>query len=230
LKVAVVIPAYNEARALPGLLCSLGNLRDLFAEVRFVVVDDGSSDGTAEVAARHGAEVVRHPSNRGPGPALLSGLRAAQDADAVVTAGADGAAGREVASRLILAVMGGAGIAVASRYVAGAEVRGVPLLRRLLSRGVSVLACLVLGLPVRDVTSGFRAYSGEVLRGAFSRWGDALVTCRGRGCQLELLCKCLPFAGRVEEVSLAPAGGAGSWSWRDAAEALAWLCRAAMHL
>lgn len=232
MRVAVVLPAYNEARALPGLLCSLGKLRDLFAEVRLVVVDDGSSDGTAEVAARHAAEVVRHPSNRGLGPALLSGLRAAQDADVVVTMDADGTAGPEVASRLVVAVVGGAGLAVASRYAPGAEVRGVPLVRRVLSRGASVLARLVLGFPVRDCTSGFRAYSGDVVRRSLFRWGDALVTCRGPACQLELLWKCLPFAGRVEEVPLvldySARGSSRLRLGRGALEALGWLARAAL--
>lgn len=182
MRVAVVLPAYNEARALPGLLSSLAGLGELCGDLRLVVVvvvDDGSSDETAEIALRSGAEVVSHPSNRGLGAALLGGLKAASDADVVLTMNAGGTVGLEVARRLLVAVVGGAGVAVTSRCVAGAEVKGVPSWHRVLSRAASWLVRLVLGLPVRDCTSGFRAYSGGVLRRVLSRWGDGLVTCTG---------------------------------------------------
>jgi len=181
------------------------------------------------VAAVHGAQVVRHSSNLGLGQALLTGLRACSDADVILTMDADGTAGLDVALALAVAVAGGADLAVASRYVPGARVAGIPAGRRLLSRAGSVLARLVLGLPVRDSTSGFRAYSGTVLREALRLWDGRLVTARGPACQLELLWKCLPFAHRVVEVPLVLDYGKRGKSrlriWRGAAEALACLLR-----
>lgn len=84
MRVAVVLPAYDEARALPGLLSSLAGLGELCGDLRLaVVVGDGCSDETAEIASRGGAEVVSHPSNRSLGAALFGGLKAARDADVV---------------------------------------------------------------------------------------------------------------------------------------------------
>lgn len=233
MNVAVVLPAYNEARALPGLLDSLGGLRGYFASLRLVVVDDGSGDGTAETAAEHGAGVVRHSRNRGLGAALMTGLREACGADVVVTMDADGTAGSDVALALALAVVGGADLAVASRYVRGARVGGIPVARRVLSQAGSLLARVVLALPVRDCTSGFRAYSGRVVREALACWDGRLVTCRGPACQLELLRKCLPFARRVEEVPLvldySRRGRSRLRVGRGVVEALGYLARCAVR-
>lgn len=202
----IVLPAFNEARALPGLLADLKALSGDLPSLRILVVDDGSSDGTAEAARRAGAEVVRHARNLGLGRALLTGFAAAlsdPEAGCVVTMDADGTAGAGVALALARAVLlGGAGIAVASRRAPGARVVGVPPLRRAASWAGSLVCRAALGLPARDCTSGFRAYSAPTLRGALEAWGGELVTAAGPACQVELLWKCLPFAGKVSEVPL----------------------------
>jgi len=230
----IVLPAYNEARALPGLLAGLKALSDNLPGLRLLVVDDGSSDGTVEAAQRGGAEVIRHARNLGLGRALLTGFAAAlsdPDAACVVTMDADGTAGAGVALALAQAVLsGGAGIAIASRRVPGARVKGVPPLRRAASLAGSLLCRAALGLPVRDCTSGFRAYSAPTLRGALEAWGGDLVTASGPASQVELLWKCLPFAGKVSEVPLVldygPKRGRSSTRLlRHSAEALALVAR-----
>src|SRR5262245_62909631 len=90
-KVAVVLPAFNEAKAIGNVLAnipaSIGPM-----DVTVVVVDDGSTDHTAEIARRHGAQVIRHLTNLGAGAATVTGMQAAKvlDADVTVTIDADG--------------------------------------------------------------------------------------------------------------------------------------------
>src|SRR5437867_3763111 len=89
--VAVVLPAFNEAKAigkvLAGIPASIGSM-----DVSSFVVDDGSADHTAEIARRHGAQVIRHMTNLGAGAATVTGMKAAllSGADIIVTIDADG--------------------------------------------------------------------------------------------------------------------------------------------
>lgn len=202
----IVLPAFNEARAVPGLLRELAGLSAKLPGLRLLLVDDGSADGTAGAAGAAGAEVVRHARNLGLGRALMTGFAAALSDPAtrcVVTMDADGTVGAGVALALALAVLvDGAGLAVASRRVPGARVSGVPLLRRAASGAGALLCRAALGAVARDWTSGFRAYSRGTLESVIGRWGGGLVTARGPACQIELLWKCAPFAGRVAEVPL----------------------------
>src|SRR5438876_6972889 len=89
--IAVVMPAYNEARVISSVLSRIPSEIDGMA-VMSIVVDDGSKDGTAEQARRSGAVVVRHITNLGTGAATITGLRAAQklNADVIVTMDSDG--------------------------------------------------------------------------------------------------------------------------------------------
>src|SRR5215470_1511322 len=110
----VVIAAFNEGRAIGRVLAGLGELA-----YRILVVDDGSSDGTAELAARSGAEVVRHPINLGQGAALQTGIDYALlcGASHVVTFDADGQHGAEDIAGLLGALAAhDADFALGSRF------------------------------------------------------------------------------------------------------------------
>ena len=74
--ISIVIPVFNEAESLPDLLDKIRALKIAHAEI--LVIDDGSVDGSAEIAFNAGANVVRHPYNIGNGAAVKSGIRAAQ--------------------------------------------------------------------------------------------------------------------------------------------------------
>ena len=194
MKVSLVLPAYNEASAVAGVV--EGAVRAGVDAV--VVVDDGSGDGTHEAALDAAVKfpgrvvVVRHEANRGLARALVTGFRRAAELDSgvVVTMDADGTHDPEVISELASRVRSGADVAVASRYVKGAAVCSVPLWRRILSRVASLLCRARFGIPgLKDYSSGYRAYGSELLKKALAEYGDGLLSSRGFECQVELVLK-----------------------------------------
>lgn len=204
----VLLPAYNEAENLPELLRQLAELR--WESLRVVVVDDGSTDGTGEVAAGWpglAVHVVSHGQNLGLGRALATGLREvlarASPEDVVVTLDADGSHLPEQVPALVDAVRGGADVAVASRYRPGAQVRGVPGYRRALSLLARLLLAVLFPVPgVRDYTCGFRAYRASLLRAATDRYGDRLVESQGFAATAEVLLKLRTLEPKVHEVPI----------------------------
>jgi glycosyltransferase involved in cell wall biosynthesis len=149
----VVIAAYNEARAIGRVLSGLSALPH-----RILVVDDGSTDATGEVAARAGAEVLRHPINLGQGAALQTGIDYAllRGASHVVTFDADGQHRPEDVAGLLAALAAhDADFALGSRF-RGATV-ALPPLRRLLLRAATWFTRLTTGLDVTDAHNGLRA-------------------------------------------------------------------------
>lgn len=205
----VVLPAYNEEENLPGLLRQLEALQD--SSLRVVVVDDGSTDGTAAVAEAWTGPlrpmVVRHPQNLGLGRAVATGLRYvlehAGPEDVVVTLDADGSHLPEQIPQLVAALQQGAEVAIASRYRRGARVLGVPPFRKLLSVGARwLLTVLFPTRGLRDYTCGFRAYRVSLLRRAAEQYGDRLVESQGFAVMAELLLKLRPLRPKVQEVPI----------------------------
>ncbi|MEO7571634.1 MAG: glycosyltransferase family 2 protein [Acidimicrobiales bacterium] len=155
----VVIPALNEEATVGSVVTAV--LTHLGSDV--LVVDDGSSDRTATVARKHGAQVIQHPFNLGVGAALRSGFRFAAERgyQAVVQVDADGQHDPAEALRL-LARLGDdeLDLVIGSRFDAGYRVgRGRRAVMRLLSREVSRR----LGVRVSDTTSGFRAFGPRAI-------------------------------------------------------------------
>ena len=113
-----VIPAFNEEASLGGVLAEIAEIDGLVP----VVVDDGSSDGTAGVARNAGVACVRLPFNLGVGGAVRTGLRWAldHDADTVVIVDADGQHDPADVAALLAAIDAGAGLAIGSRFAADA--------------------------------------------------------------------------------------------------------------
>lgn len=209
--VHVVLPAYEEAENLPALLTALREtLAGLRQPAQVLLVDDGSRDATAAVAQGFAPAlpitIVRHDRNLGLGRTLADGLARvladAADGDAIVTMDADDTHPPAVIPSLLAALEAGADVAVASRYVAGARLQGVPLRRRLLSRAAARLVRLVAPDPgARDVTCGFRAYRAAALRRATARYGR-LVEADGFACMLDLLLKLRAVGARIAEVPI----------------------------
>jgi glycosyltransferase involved in cell wall biosynthesis len=149
----VVIAAYNEARAIGLVLAGLAGL-----PYRVLVVDDGSTDGTAHIAGHAGVEVLSHPINLGQGAALQTGIDYAllHGASHVVTFDADGQHRPEDIAGLLTALAANdADFALGSRFRGGAI--DLPALRRLMLRAATWFTRLTTGLDITDVHNGLRA-------------------------------------------------------------------------
>ncbi|HEY1362417.1 MAG TPA: glycosyltransferase family 2 protein [Xanthobacteraceae bacterium] len=150
----VVVAAYNEAALISRIVSELRQAG--YAAV--VVVDDGSDDGTVELARGAGAMVIRHPFNLGQGAALQSGieLALAGPAETIVTFDADGQHRVADIGRLVQALADDrADFALGSRFLGAAP--ALPPLRRLLLRAATLFTRLTTGLHVTDTHNGLRA-------------------------------------------------------------------------
>ena len=141
-------------------------------DAHIFVVDDASPDGTGERVVELAASnpllsLISRDSARGYAAASREGLSriSTQGFDAIVTIDCDLSHDPRDIPMLLEALSRGADVAIGSRYVPGGGVRNWPLSRRLLSRWGNWYTSLMLGLGVRDCTSGFRAYRSEVVRG-----------------------------------------------------------------
>jgi glycosyltransferase involved in cell wall biosynthesis len=166
-RLLVIIPAFNEQQALGGLLAELRALPDLGIEIQTVVVDDGSSDRTADVAQAAGARVLRLCRNLGIGGAVQSGLRLAyrEGFDFAVQIDGDGQHPPSELGRLIERARGDSppDLLVGTRYRDKNNFRST-LLRRLGSWWLRVILRVVARLRITDPTSGFRLYGARALQ------------------------------------------------------------------
>ena len=201
----LILPTYNEAENIEALVEAA--LRVLARAVpegrRVLVVDDGSPDGTGEIAdrlaARHDEVRVLHRARKtGLGRAYLAGFGMAleQGAAYVLEMDSDFSHDPEDLARLLAAVRGGADLALGSRYVPGGDVPEWHALRRAISRGGCWYAQVVLGLPVRDLTGGFKCFRREVLEAI----DLPSVRSEGYAFQIELTYRALRRGFRVVEV------------------------------
>ena len=160
---AVIVPAHNEAENLPATLSRMP--RGLVENMRIIVVNDGSTDGSGEIARLHGADVVvSHPNNLGLGAALRTGLSAARDMDAraAVYIDADGEYPPEQIPDLLKPVdAGDADYVLGSRYLGTRERQ--PVLRLIANVIFTGLLCVASGRRITDGQTGFRAFSRRAL-------------------------------------------------------------------
>ena len=151
--ISVIVPTYNEADSLPPLVERIGKAMSGHTW-ELVVVDDGSPDGTAEVAnrlsAQHPVWVVRRPGKAGLASAVIAGFKEARG-DILVVIDADLSHPPEALPAMLVA-SADADLVLGSRYVRGGGVEGWPASRRLISRGGCLYARLLLGVGVRDLT------------------------------------------------------------------------------
>lgn len=167
-RILVCVPTYDEIESLPPLLDRLLSARP---DVDVLVIDDRSPDGTGRYADDRAAReprlhVLHRAGKQGLGAAYLAAFAWALDRgyDVVCEMDADGSHAPEQLGRLLDAVAGGADLVIGSRWVPGGEVVNWPLSRRLLSRGGNTYTRIVLGIPVRDATAGYRAFTASALR------------------------------------------------------------------
>lgn len=200
-RVVMVVPTYNEAENLEWIL---GRLRRAQPGVDVLVVDDGSPDGTGDIADRLAAtdphvHVLHRTEKAGLGAAYLHGFRWALDAgyDVIGEMDADGSHQPEELHRLLEALRG-ADLVIGSRWVPGGSVVNWPLSREALSRGGNFYVRLLLGIKVRDATAGYRLFRRTTLE----KIDLATVQATGYVFQTELATRTLGAGLTVAEVPI----------------------------
>ncbi len=200
-RVVVIIPTYNERENLDPIVA---RVRSSVPEADVLVVDDNSPDGTGELAdklstADQQISVLHRPGKGGLGAAYVAGFRWALERGyaAMIEMDADGSHQPEDLPRL-LSALEGADLVIGSRWIPGGTVRNWPKSREFLSRGANTYARLMLRVPIRDTTAGFRAYRAETLRAI------ALDTVRAQGycCQIDLTLRAVNAGLTVLEVPI----------------------------
>jgi dolichol-phosphate mannosyltransferase len=201
----LVLPTYNEVENIdPFVRAVLPHLAASGLEHHLLIVDDNSPDGTGSIADRLAAEfpeveVFHRPAKEGLGRAYLAGFRRALDSGAELVLEMDADFSHDPADvpRLIAAASG-ADLVLGSRYVGGGGVSDWGLARRLLSRGGCWYAQHLLGVPVRDLTGGFKCFHRKVLEEIHL---DS-VHADGYGFQIELTYYALKAGFSVVEVPI----------------------------
>jgi dolichol-phosphate mannosyltransferase len=173
MKPVILIPTYNESISIVELLHSLATIQGRF-EFDVVVLDDNSPDKTADIAQALGypwVEVIRRPGKAGLGAAYRAGFEAVLQDDKythVVTMDADGSHRVQDLPAMLTAANsisdGLRSIVLGTRWMPGGSVINWPRSRQLLSRAGTRYAQLILRIPLRDLTGGFRIYSTSLLR------------------------------------------------------------------
>jgi dolichol-phosphate mannosyltransferase len=200
--IVVCLPTYNERENLEAMVSALDEV--LPPDGRILVIDDNSPDGTGKIADRLAAErrevdVLHRPHKEGLGPAYLAGFARALElgADLVLEMDCDFSHDPADVPRLVAAVHD-ADLVLGSRYVPGGGVRNWGVVRRLISRGGSLYAQVLLGVHVRDLTGGFKCYRRVVLETIDL---DAIDS-KGYAFQIETTYRALRAGFRVIEVPI----------------------------
>ncbi|MHB0869398.1 MAG: polyprenol monophosphomannose synthase [Chloroflexota bacterium] len=202
MKTVIVIPTYDERENLPELT---ERLEDLGLDLHALIVDDDSPDGTGDLAEELAAgrpwlRVLHRPGKAGLGTAYVEGFRLALRLgyEAIGEMDADLSHNPAYLPAMLRALEEGADLVLGSRYVPGGGVRNWGWTRKLISRGGSLYAQLILGAPVRDLTGGFKLFRRELLQDL------DLDTVRSNGYsfQVEMTYRALQRGYRVVELPI----------------------------
>jgi dolichol-phosphate mannosyltransferase len=199
----VILPTYNEAGNVEKIVAAV--LAHLPDSRRVLIVDDNSPDGTGEIANRLAAEdedvvALHREVKEGLGPAYIAGFRQALagGAEVIVEMDADFSHDPVDLPQLLAAVQDGADLAIGSRYVPGGGVTEWGVLRRAISRGGSAYSRAILGLDIRDLTGGFKAFRRRVLEAI----DLGAVEARGYAFQVEMTYRAVELGFEVVEVPI----------------------------
>ena len=210
----VVVPAFNEAGNILGMLEGIREkLEPLGLRHRTVVVDDGSTDGTADLCRRASSpaapvEVVVHPTNLGPGAAFLNGflhvLKEADPLDVVLTMEGDRTSDPRIVLRMLHRIWEeGDHIVLASCYLYGGGIKGTNLHRVGLSHVANGLMKKTLGLSgLATLSSFYRVYQVSALRALRDRYGEGFIRSQGFECMVEILYRAARLGLRISEVPM----------------------------
>ncbi|MEV0114331.1 polyprenol monophosphomannose synthase [Streptomyces sp. NPDC059037] len=197
----VIIPTYNEAENIQSIV---GRVRAAVPDVHILVADDNSPDGTGKIADELAADddqvhVLHRKGKEGLGAAYLAGFRWGLDHDygVIVEMDADGSHQPEELPRLLTALKG-ADLVLGSRWVPGGRIVNWPKYREFISRGGSTYSRLMLDVPLRDITGGYRAFRRETLEGI----GLDEVASQGYCFQVDLARRAIKAGYHVVEVPI----------------------------
>ena len=203
MRATVCLPTYNERENLERMLLAL---RDVLRDGdRVLVIDDGSPDGTGEIADRLAGElafvdVLHRPGKEGLGRAYVDGFRRVLETDAelVLEMDCDFSHDPTDVLRLIEAAEDGADLVLGSRYVPGGGTRNWGLVRRAISKGGSLYTALFLRMGVKDPTGGFKCFRRHVLE----QLDLDAITPRGYAFQIETTYRVKRLGFRVVEIPI----------------------------
>ncbi|MFJ5778027.1 polyprenol monophosphomannose synthase [Streptomyces sp. NPDC093094] len=197
----VIIPTYNEAENIKAIV---GRVRAAVPEVHVLVADDNSPDGTGKLADELAAgdeqvHVLHRKGKEGLGAAYLAGFRWGLERGygVLIEMDADGSHQPEELPRLLTALKG-ADLVLGSRWVPGGRVVNWPRSREFISRGGSLYSRVLLDVPIRDVTGGYRAFRRETLEGL----GLDEVASQGYCFQVDLARRAIKAGYHVVEVPI----------------------------
>ena len=202
--------AYNEEKSIPHLFDKIIDLLKNFSyPIKVIFVDDGSSDKTLEVAQSYKnklpIEIVSHGKNRGLGEGIKTTIKKtlelASESDVMITMDADDTHHPQYIIPMVKRIEEGADIVIASRFRKGSKQIGVPFFRQVISLVARLLFKLKLNVKgVRDYTCGFRAFRVGIVKKAYQKFGDDIITKEGFACTDELLINLCEITKNISEI------------------------------
>ncbi|MEH2244914.1 glycosyltransferase family 2 protein [Nostoc sp.] len=211
----VLLPAYNEQESIRPLFKKFQILQEISnMEIRLILVDDGSSDTTAQTALDESQslgiflKLVQHPKNAGLGQAIKTGfmtfLEISKEGDFLAAMDCDNTQPPELLIKMYDTMIAGSyDIAIASRYRKGSKVIGLSKFRELMSYGASWLFRIAASVPgVRDYTCGYRLYNRNLVSKLDLYYGESLFTESGFACMIDLLLKAKVLKPKIVEIPM----------------------------
>lgn len=206
-RVCVTIPTYNERENISELIPTLLRvLKENKIDGWVLVVDDSSPDGTGDIVEALSKEhqnlrIVHREGKLGLGSAYKDAFRQAlrdDETSLVVEMDADLSHDPTYLPAIVQAAQRSGGVGLGSRYIKGGRIVGWPMRRKIVSWGANFLTRMILSLPVRDATSGYRAFTREALTKI--RYADAGT--KAYAFQVEILYRCAQQNLSIEEVPI----------------------------
>ncbi|OGS39463.1 MAG: hypothetical protein A2551_00355 [Elusimicrobia bacterium RIFOXYD2_FULL_34_30] len=206
----LLLPAFNEADGIEILI------KNIFKQLHnqqhsIIIVNDGSCDNTLNILEKLQSdiklEILNHEQNLGLGRAILTGINhisaTINENDILITMDADNTHPVELMQKLSENINNGNDIAIASRYASGGREIGLKKHRKILSSGAGIILKLFFPIKnVSDYTSGYRAYSGRIIKKALNTYGQNLITAPGFTCMAEILIKLSRIGASITETGL----------------------------
>jgi dolichol-phosphate mannosyltransferase len=199
MKSVIVIPTYNEAGNIRVLIQRIMSLH--IKNLKIIIIDDDSSDGTKEIlknlSKQYTLSYFIRKTKRGYGSALKFGLEKAKNYDIIITMDADLSHNPKEIPQMMRKIKLGYDLIIGSRYVHGGKTINWPILRKITSRATNLFVRAMILTGIRDNTSGYRAYSGKLMRTIVSD-----INSEGYSILEEMLFLALKNKARIAEIPI----------------------------